>query len=136
MRYSVRERNVCMVLYIEGKSAQEIQMITNIPADTIYEWSSKYNWKQKALAVEEKVTEKAIDDIAEFRTQFIQELETQIETLKSDIKLSKNPTSDKLYHVLLKSQEMLLALKGIQLTQSKTTVEHTGRIGIKLEDLV
>ena len=136
MKYSVRERNTCMTLYLNGKISREIQKITNIPASTIDSWITKYNWKQKEQEVQQKLAEKTVDDIAEFRTQMIQDLESQIECIQSDLKMCKNPTSDKLYNVLLEYQKLLLSLKGVQLTQSKTTVEHTGKIGIKLEDLI
>jgi transposase len=129
-----------MKLYISGMNAENIQNATDIPASTITEWITKYQWVQLKEEAEEqitsKLTEKAIDDIAEYRSQTIKDLEELVEDVKSQIKLSKNPTSDKLHKVLQDYQTMILSLKGIQLNQTKTTVEHTGKISVKLEDLV
>jgi transposase len=125
-----------MNLYLTGKSAKEIQLVTNIPADTIQDWIGKYNWKQKEKEIQQRLEEQSVDTIVQYKEQFMEMLEVTIKDLQSKIELSKNPTSDKLYHVLLEYQKLALSLKGIQFDQKQVSVEHKGNVTVKLEDLV
>lgn len=135
-KYSTRDRAVCMKLYCEGNSIEKVSELAGVPYPTVRSWASKYNWQKSEALAQEKVAAKVIDSVVDVKLQMLMQIKDEIAEVKASIAEARNPTKDKLYQVLQKYEEMAMALMGIQLNQSKTTVEHTGKIDIKLEDLL
>lgn len=135
-KYSIRARATCMKLYCEGNSIEKVSELAGVPYPTVRSWASKYNWHKSEALAQEKVAAKVIDSVVDVKLQMLMQIKDEIAEVKASIAEARNPTKDKLYQVLQKYEEMAMALMGIQLNQSKTTVEHTGKIDIKLEDLL
>ena len=136
MAHGVMDKTTALRMYLDGKSVNEIADILGISYPTVYAWYKDEHWNNKKERVKDRLQEAVIDDLVEYKRKKIDELEHMVNFLMKEMETCKNPTKDKLANNIIELQKIIMGVQGIQVEGKKVSVEHGGKINIKLEDLV
>lgn len=123
-----------MRLYVGGKTIIDVSATMGIEQATLKGWRDKYRWEDIKNDINARMAKRMVDEATQIRESMVSSISQIIHDITEDIKLSKNPTKDKLYQVLQKYQEMYLQLQGITVDEKVIKHEHNGEVKVKLED--
>jgi transposase len=132
--YTPKEKALAAKLYISGKTFTEISELLEVSTTTLQSWKEEFGWDAKKIELQQKLASQVVDDLAKEKLEQLEYIKSLGKEVQDRIANSKNPTSDKLYNVILECKKMELALLGIQFDQRQVKVEHSGKIAVKLED--
>jgi len=91
--YSDKERLTCFTYYCMGKSLAEISREREPSIPTLQNWARQDNWEARKQAINERVWQKASDELVERKAKFVeiawQKIRTMLDEVDSRERLDK-----------------------------------------------